>query len=1108
MLPERQAVKVSGFCVVSPGGYGRGNAETGIPAREATGATVRWTQTGLEVVFDCTDNGIVAEQKGRDNIKLWKDDCVYVWLDPSHVHNATSNMVMLQVSVGGVVFDTRNNDAKFDIEGLDTAITRTAEGWRADIRMPWKGLGVACPVPGDVWGVNFSRMDQPGKTDYKKMEQSTWILIPSGDLGEVKRWGHIVFATADAKPDDKAVVDAQDSIENTHAVLRPMEVIANDGILREIPCGRDSLPLTAFVAVFPGNIGINKAKDLEVTLEPEGKVFRGTLNAGDVSFPVMQRVTEEAGGVVRIDLETISGGPMPKSGADDPYGIVYAIQIPAAQFVQGTYEAGDKSGSIPTVWMKDNYRLFQGKTGMFSLTDSTGQKLNVELEPAAEVTIQDSRKWSPNMHVHITARPGTLPKDEKTKLTIRLKMTNVAGQGFVKKESGEDVFGSGGSYYKKERLPTGAIPPWPSQYKLKPEDRDKLTAADVVGPDGVVYPNWMQVGVQGGIPDVPVAVKLDDLGVKPETDISGVLSNVINEVGLKGGGAILIGEGTYYLDRPVEIRQDGVVIRGSGRDATRLIFRYSLVTTNTLQAVRNYIEYGAFTFLGRQGKGKYHLAADARRGDATIELKEEPNDLRVGDKFVIVAWGFPKLARSQCPEGWVRQNKYEICAIDGHMLTIGQPLRIDYPRAETFLQIIIPVERCGVEDLTIEHTCKLMYHSVSSHTAWNCWARRVKVVRSGRGGVHFVWSKWCEVRDGEFDSCWSRGLGTGGLGGWGYGGFTWSQDCLMENCRWRNYRHAPQVQFGAQGNVIRNCTFDGSDAQWHAGWSTENLFENCVISENSQYGSYGFGMYSTPSFDKSHGPNGPRNVVYNCDVVSRMEGVYGRGTSENWLFLHNRFVVGNGPGFRAESGFFDAILRNNTFILQTKKWPMLMIDTADCVGFELIDNTLYGGNGKVVDGAAIPALDRGNRAFPAVSTNRAAADFPPRPVADPPSIYEWQKAPQIIYLNDCEQVLIEGITARDSCGWNIVPVLCRDLTFNRVNIKNPWKPYDGTEGIDLTSCSNVRITNCHIDTGDDGIALKSFPIHREKRRLVTANHVFPARTFSLPTAWLKAEAFL
>jgi len=119
---------------------------------------------------------------------------------------------------------------------------------------------------------------------------------------------------------------------------------------------------------------------------------------------------------------------------------------------------------------------------------------------------------------------------------------------------------------------------------------------------------------------------------------------------------------------------------------------------------------------------------------------------------------------------------------------------------------------------------------------------------------------------------------------WAYGGFTCTWDCLMENTVCHRFRHAPQVQFGTQGNVIRNSTFEGSDAQWHAGWATENLFENCTIGPSGEYGSYGFGMYSSPSHDTTHGSNGPRNVVYNCDVKSDRDGVCARGMSEGCYF--------------------------------------------------------------------------------------------------------------------------------------------------------------------------------------------------------------------------------
>ncbi|MBC8012092.1 MAG: hypothetical protein H7067_18565, partial [Burkholderiales bacterium] len=43
---------------------------------------------------------------------------------------------------------------------------------------------------------------------------------------------------------------------------------------------------------------------------------------------------------------------------------------------------------------------------------------------------------------------------------------------------------------------------WPSQYTMRPWETSRLTPADVVGPDGIVYPDFTGVGVTGGIPDV------------------------------------------------------------------------------------------------------------------------------------------------------------------------------------------------------------------------------------------------------------------------------------------------------------------------------------------------------------------------------------------------------------------------------------------------------------------------------------------------------------------------------------------------------------------------------------------------------------------------------
>lgn len=195
-------------------------------------------------------------------------------------------------------------------------------------------------------------------------------------------------------------------------------------------------------------------------------------------------------------------------------------------------------------------------------------------------------------------------------------------------------------------------------------------------------------------------------------------------------------------------------------------------------------------------------------------------------------------------------------------------------------------------------------------------------------------------------------------------------------------RHAPLFQWAASGCVIRKSVFHESDGQWHAGWTNENLIEQCVIESVRGHGGYGYGMWSSPPQDAAHGPNGPRNVVYNCDVSSERAGIWMGGMNENWLILHNRFIVDNGPGVSAETVSFDHIIKDNVFVLKDNKSPMVTLGTPDCTGIEIIGNRLYGGNGRFLAGKVSQTLVKDNKSFPLGEA--------PRPAPKVASIYEWQ----------------------------------------------------------------------------------------------------------------------
>jgi polygalacturonase len=78
--------------------------------------------------------------------------------------------------------------------------------------------------------------------------------------------------------------------------------------------------------------------------------------------------------------------------------------------------------------------------------------------------------------------------------------------------------------------------------------------------------------------------------------------------------------------------------------------------------------------------------------------------------------------------------------------------------------------------------------------------------------------------------------------------------------------------------------------------------------------------------------------------------------------------------------------------------------------------------------------------------------------------------PQFIQPYNCRNVLIEGITMRNSPMWEINPVLCRNVTVRDVTIDSHGPNNDGC---DPESCRDVLIERCRFDTGDDCIAIKS-----------------------------------
>ena len=78
--------------------------------------------------------------------------------------------------------------------------------------------------------------------------------------------------------------------------------------------------------------------------------------------------------------------------------------------------------------------------------------------------------------------------------------------------------------------------------------------------------------------------------------------------------------------------------------------------------------------------------------------------------------------------------------------------------------------------------------------------------------------------------------------------------------------------------------------------------------------------------------------------------------------------------------------------------------------------------------------------------------------------------PQFIQPYRCQNVLIEGVTILNSPMWEVHPVLCRNVSVQRVMIESHGPNNDGCNP---ESCTDVFINSCYFNTGDDCIAIKS-----------------------------------
>ncbi|WP_281233960.1 glycoside hydrolase family 28 protein [Flavobacterium gelatinilyticum] len=92
---------------------------------------------------------------------------------------------------------------------------------------------------------------------------------------------------------------------------------------------------------------------------------------------------------------------------------------------------------------------------------------------------------------------------------------------------------------------------------------------------------------------------------------------------------------------------------------------------------------------------------------------------------------------------------------------------------------------------------------------------------------------------------------------------------------------------------------------------------------------------------------------------------------------------------------------------------------------------------------------------------------------------------KLISFVKCDSIVMTHITLKNSPGWVNCFTDCRNIVVDSMKVES--RAYWNNDGIDVNGCENVRITNCNVNTADDGICLKSEVPGLENNNIYIAN---------------------
>jgi hypothetical protein len=380
-------------------------------------------------------------------------------------------------------------------------------------------------------------------------------------------------------------------------------------------------------------------------------------------------------------------------------------------------------------------------------------------------------------------------------------------------------------------------------------------------------------------------------------DVTTIIQQALDDVGLSGGGVVYLPAGTYRIATPgtsaygLRIAYDSTVLRGAGPDSTFLLHAETNIRDKDIIQVTG-------------SNANWFVASSGSTTDVSYDIPEPTRVLpvksvsgfQVGDLVIVTSTPTPEFIAEHKMTGYwtasaiggvaflrridsidVKKSLFIIDAPTRYFLKTRDQARIYHANPH--------ISECGIENLSIGNlqnpkpgweeesfsqvgTGAYEVHNsnvIQFKYSENCWVKNVRTFKpSGNTEDFHILSNGLKLNQSRFisaDSCFFAKPQYEGDGGNGIMYDLESNDCLIKNSMANHGRHNYNFKYPySNGNVILRSRGDSAkfSSNFQMYLSMSNLFDACVM--NGDYLESVFRPYGGAAL---HGYTSSQSVFYN-----------------------------------------------------------------------------------------------------------------------------------------------------------------------------------------------------------------------------------------------------